>query len=392
MIPQPSTPPVDAGLPALSLLLGREAKPILEAGLDEKLTDVIARQVRYRPGTYVTASYSARNSKGAPLTVCAHAGKRLPDLAPIVSDGDSKIAVWRFPHDPSLPGLIHASRAELLAPMLAKVGIDEPITAIDVRSYRPRRRAVVEVSTRRHRLFLKVVRPVRVADLQSVHKVAAEFLRVPRSLGWSPDLGLAILEALPGISLRQSLDSGISQLPTSQNLTSILDDLPHVPTTSPGLVERVHAHRLLLDVLAPGESTRIARIVDDIARASTEPVVAAHNDFHAAQVMVSGRSIVGLVDIDTLGSGHRADDYAMLLGHLYTNAMTSGNSTFASYGARLMSGFESQVDRTSLRLRTAAAIVGFSTAPFRSQQVDWPVAISKRLDAAESWLDSSAAA
>lgn len=393
MIPQPPSPPVDAGLPALDLLLSREALPILEAGLGESLTDMAATQVRYSPGAYVTTSYSVRDAKGATLTVCAHSGKRLPENTSIVSDGDSNIAVWRFPHDPALPGLVYTSSAKLLAPVMAQVGIKEPIRTIAVRSYRPRRRAVVEVSTAQHRLFLKVVKPSRVSDLQSVHKVAAGFLRVPRSLGWLPDLGIAILEALPGTSLRHRLDSGLHSLPSSQSLTNILDQIPDMPATAPGLVERLNAHRRFLDVIVPAESSRIARIVDEVSTSPAEPIVPAHNDFHAAQVMVSGGAITGLVDIDTLGSGHRADDYAMFLGHLYTSALVSKRGEeLAAYGAQLLSGFERQISRTSLRLRTAAAVVGFATAPFRSQQADWPTAISKRLASAEAWLESSAAA
>ncbi|MBT8201201.1 MAG: aminoglycoside phosphotransferase family protein, partial [Acidimicrobiia bacterium] len=215
----------------------------------------------------------------------------------------------------------------------------------------------------------------------------------PRSLGWLPDLGIAILEALPGTSLRHRLDSGVHSLPSSQSLTNILDQMPDMPATAPGLVERLNAHRRFLDVIVPAESSRIARIVDEVATSPAEPIVPAHNDFHAAQVMVSGGAITGLVDIDTLGSGHRADDYAMFLGHLYTNALVSKRGEeLAAYGAQLLSGFERQISRTSLRLRTAAAVVGFATAPFRSQQADWPTAISKRLASAEAWLESSAAA
>lgn len=389
MTPKPPVPPLDKELPELEVLLGDDATEILEAASKEPITKARATQVRYDPGRSITASYSvALEGVDAPATFCAYAGRTLPSNAAIVGDGKSRIAVWRFPNDPRLPGLAHAVRADRLKILLAEVGANAPIRRIQTRSYRPRRRAVIEVVTERHRLFVKVVRPSKVEALQEAHTAVASELRVPRSLGWSPELGIAVLEAIPGSTLRHAIESTDATLPGPWELRELLDRLPTLPREKPGLLERLDVHHRFLATILPEEADRLAQIVQKIGTAPSEPLIAAHNDFHSSQVLVSKGTISGLIDIDTVGMGTRADDYAMMLGHLFTIAHVSEHkSEFAGFGKKLLTAFEKDVDRSSLRLRIAASVTSFATAPFRTQQFDWPLATSKRIAAAEEWLE-----
>jgi hypothetical protein len=386
---KPPPPPPDPKLPELAALLGDDAEALLEAAIEAPVRGARATQVRYDPGRAVTVTYSATiEGRENPLTVAAYAGRDLPSNTAIVGDGTSRIAIWRFPDDPRLPGLPHAVRPELLAGLLAEVGVKDPIWRVHTRSYRARRRAVVEVVTERHRLFLKVARPSRVAALQATHTDVAGQVRVPRSLGYSPEFGIAVLEAIPGSTLRHSLGSGDATLPSAAELVDLLNRLPVLPTERPGLIERAPTHQRFLSTILPGESERLAGLVKAIGQAPSETLVAAHNDLHAAQVIVSNGRISGLVDIDTVGLGHRADDFAMLLGHLHTLAVAGPSAgAFAGYGARLLPEFAREVGKSSLRLRTAAAVMAFATAPFRIQQPDWPSATSARLAAAQQWID-----
>ena len=43
-----------------------------------------------------------------------------------------------------------------------------------------------------------------------------------------------------------------------------------------------------------------------------------HGDFHEGQLFVAGGVITGVLDVDTVGPGRRADDLACLLAHLST--------------------------------------------------------------------------
>lgn len=391
MTPATSLPPADPELPELGVLLGDDAGALLEAAVQEPVAQTRLRQVRYDPGRSVTATYSAvLDGVSQGVTLCAHAGRDLPANAAIVEDGASRVAVWRFPHDPKLPGLPHAVQPDLLKSLLAEVGADYPIQLIKTRSYRPRRRAVIEVVTERHRLFVKVVRPSRVAALQAAHITVAGELRVPRSLGWSRELGIAILETVPGSTMRRAIEAGDATLPAPAELSDFLSRMPTLPHERPGLIERLDVHSRFLATILPREAERLTEMVEAIGQAPSERLVAAHNDLHSAQVIVSEGRINGLIDIDTVGMGRRADDYAMLLGHLFTLALVSGRGqAFAAYGSQLLSAFEGDVDRVSIRLRTAAAVISFATGPFRAQQPDWPSSTAKRLTAAEQWLENT---
>ena len=391
MTPKPPGPPADPELPELAVLLGDDAQSILEAALQERVDEPRVTQVRYDPGRSVTASYSvALEGVDSRVMLCAHAGRDLPPNAAIVADGALQIAVWRFPNDPKLPGLPHAVQPDLLKGLLAEVGADHPIRLIKTRSYRPRRRAVVEVVTERHRLFVKVVRPSRVEALQTAHATMTGKLRVPRSLGWSPELGIAVLEAIPGSTLRRAIESGDPALPSPAQLTGLLNRLPELSTERPALLERLPVHERFLTTIMPEEAERLAQMVEAIGAVPSEPIVAAHNDFHSSQVIVADGEISGLIDIDTVGLGRRVDDYAMLIGNVFTLALGSGHTeAFASYGKGLLAGFEREIDRESLRLHTAAAVISFATSPFRSQQLDWPSATTSRLSAAQEWLKSA---
>ncbi len=166
--------------------------------------------------------------------------------------------------------------------------------------------------------------------------------------------------------------------------------LPAVPNERPGLIERLDVHSRFLATILPGEADRLAEMLAAIGEAPSEPIVAAHNDLHSAQVIVSEGRINGLIDIDTVGLGRRADDYAMLLGHVFTLALVGGRGdAIAAYVSQLLSAFEREVERASIRLRTAAAVISFATGPFRAQQPDWPSATTKRLVAAHEWLESA---
>jgi hypothetical protein len=87
---------------------------------------------------------------------------RAPDGALVLDGGDAHIALWRFPHDPDLPGLAAAADAQAVARLLGDLGLGAGPVRLTVRAYRPRRRAVIEATGPAGRLFVKAVRPDRV--------------------------------------------------------------------------------------------------------------------------------------------------------------------------------------------------------------------------------------
>ncbi len=392
-------PPPDPAVPALRILLGPEAREVVSPALAEAglgVESVVARQVRYVPSRSVTVHFRveltpAPDSLGA-ITVVATSGIEVPEHVPKVASDDIEIALWRYPFDPLLPGLALASDAEKVRRLLVELGGSDEPCRVRLRAYRAMRRAVVEVDGGAHRLFLKIVRPSRARAVHDRHLALAGVLPVPRSFGWSESQGIVALQAMPGVTLRASLAAGGDEVPSPGAIVELLDrfDEARAPTREvQGPHEVVEQHARLIGTVAPELGDRLRALVAAVGRLEREPEATVHGDFHASQVLVDGAAVVGLVDVDTAGRGERSNDFASMLAQLSTLAQANGGGAFDRYGARLVSRFDRRADPVALRLKTAAAVVGLATGPFRVQERDWRRNTSARLDLAERWLDSA---
>lgn len=390
----------DDAVPAIAVLLGNDIDGLLEAALDETRLAFDSKtisQVRYLPGRSITAQYRVEtvSADGATAhqTLVATSGINVPEGVSVFGDGAVDIAVWQFPHDPFLPGLATATTPETATALLRQVGEATDSVEIRTRAYRAGRRAVIEVTAPGAKMFVKVVRPEKVAGLQAVHGALVEHLPVPRSLGWSQADGLVALQAMDGATLRRSLESRSDQLPSPASLIALLDRFPTPAadaTKTSGPRRRVATHAQLLSAVAPELKNRIDELVgrlETTTSAGREPV---HGDFHASQILVHRGEIIGLVDVDTTGVGDRIDDLATMLGQIATlGLMSPAAKHIKKYGTALMAEFDRHVDPVDLRLRAAAAVFGLATGPFRVQLPDWPAQTSIRLDLALAWAESA---
>ena len=98
-----------------------------------------------------------------------------------------------------------------------------------------------------------------------------------------------------------------------------------------------------------------------------------HGDFHEGQVHVQAGRVVGILDIDTIGPGNRADDLACLIAHLSTiqRMNRQQEATVRGLLARWVPVFDRRVDPVELRLRAAAVVISLATGPFRGQEPFW---------------------
>ncbi|MGY2129687.1 hypothetical protein [Blastococcus sp. SYSU DS0617] len=404
---EPPAPPSlrRAWPPALRLLLGEEAAQLWDAALAPgggRLTRLRPTGTSVQPGGAATVQYAAEvtwaDGRSTRESLAATSGARIPVGATVLegeADGERvTVGVWRWPLDPALPALAWASSAAAAAPRLAELGLTDGPVRLRLRSYRPGRRAVIEATTGAGSLFLKVVRPVAVARLVERHAVLTG-VPVPPVLAATDD-GVVVLPGLTGTPMRDLIAAGGGGLPDATALDALLDGLPEaaahvtaVGRSRPGDARgRAGDHATVLGLVAPELRPRLDRLTAVLraAEPGKHPEVPVHGDFYESQLLVEAGSVVGLLDVDTVGRGHRIDDWATLLGHLaLLETILPAPAGAGRYRAELEGAALRRWPATQLRPRVAAVLLGLATGPFRVLQADWAAGTEARIALAERW-------
>ena len=398
----------DELLPALTWLLGAGARDIVGAAVRAaggELATLQRREVLYRPGRRASIRYAATvRWAGGPATAETLVAIVDVDGPPagtlVVSAGDLAVGILRYPADSALPGL----RAAVSAPVVAaRLGVPCEAVTLDVRSYRPGRRAVVRVrvgergqNAAAFERYLKIVPPDELALLLDRLAALDGHVPVPQVVATWPDDGIVVLASLDGQTVREVLLTGdhaaVDRLPDGDALVDLLDRLP-APAGSTGSVShgplaRAAAHAALLSTVMPGERERLEVLIGRLGGpAGTGPVVTTHGDLHEAQLLVEGSQVVGVLDVDGAGPGRRVHDLATLLGHLVAlgDAVPHRLATIDRWRGRLQPAFDRAVDPAELRRTTSAALVGLATGPFRVQAPAWRRQVRRRIGSAETW-------
>ena len=392
--------------PALRLLLGEEAGALWDAALAPaggRVAQLRPTGTTLQPSGAATVQYAAEvtwaDGRRTRESLAATTGARIPAGAAVLegrTDGERvTVGVWRWPLDPALPGLAWASRATAAGTRLAELGLGDGPVRMRLRAYRPGRRAVVEASTGAGSLFLKVVRPVAAARLVERHAVLHGSVPVPPVLGCTDD-GVVVLPGLSGTPMRELLAGDGRGLPDAAGLDSLLDALPAtaarvtpVGRSRPGDARaRIGDHATVLGLVLPGQRSRLDRLVAALRAADPgeHPEVPVHGDFYESQLLVDDGAVVGLLDVDTVGRGHRIDDWSTLLGHLaLLETILPAPATAVRYRAELEEAALRRWPAAQLRPRVAAVLLGLATGPFRVLQADWAAGTEARIALAERW-------
>ena len=241
-----------------------------------------------------------------------------------------------------------------------------------------------------HLLFVKVVRPELAEELYRLHETLIGDLPIARCLGWS-DLGLVVLEPLPGQTIYASLNGGGPQPPGGDELLGLLRTLERFEIdakprrTTGGKVVR---HVQLLKAILPDQAELLDRFAERYGEERPQPRITIHGDFHENQILFADGRVTGLLDVDDVGPGQRVDDLALISGRLMALAHVAKRDRewIQSYADQLLGTFEREVDARELRRRISGALLGRATAPFRSQARGWRAATLQRIQLAESWL------
>ncbi|MDC0359576.1 phosphotransferase [Acidimicrobiales bacterium] len=394
-------PTHDHGVPALEHLLGDGAPLVVGevfAPFGITIESLQVAQVRYVPGRSVTVEFQAElrmpDGSESTDTVGASSGLRLAGPVATVERNGAEIAVWRYPHDPELPGLAQVTDPDRLRSTLTDISVEPRSLHLRRRSYRATRRAALEITTDTAHLYMKVLQPSKVKRVHELHRELSAVLPVPRSHGLLEKGGVIFLEAIDGLPIRRLIENG-QPIPNPAQLLALLDSFPapakhHVRVADP--VGRVGDHVRLLSTLLPEAADRMASLVDQIAvDHDAEPDRLIHGDFHTMQVLTVGGAVSGLVDIDTCGVGSHSIDLAAYLGQLSVLALAGKAApAFSAHGRAALAEFDQRVNPSVLRLRAAAHVLGLATGPFRVQEAAWPENTLDRIALVERWIRSAA--
>ena len=376
----------------LRLLTGRDVDPLLRAAVAHRGGELLSwtlEHVDSAPSASTTATYLAtvrwpHGERTELLGVSARMGELSPsdERAHVFEDGTRRVAVWLYPDDPDLPGLPRAAypdrMAEALAPTLGLLAPEQ--VSLTMIGYRPRRRAVVrvDVADPRSTLYVKVLRPRVFADVLRRHTLLREGgIPAPEVL-LATDDQLLVTRELPGAPLAHALfEEGEPCRP--EEIVELLDAMPSAVSRlerRPPWADAVGHYARMVSATLPELDGELSRLTEQIVTGlaaypeGTEPT---HGDLHEGQLRVAGGRIVGMLDVDTIGPGRRADDLACLIGHLATIQRMNPRqeARVRELLVRWVPVFDKRVDPVELRLRAAAVVISLATGPYRGQETDW---------------------
>lgn len=377
------------------LLTGTGVEPLLRAAVEHQggeliswsLDHVDATPEQSTTATYVAQVRWAHGERTELFGVSARTGDLSPSdgRADIFEDGHRRVAVWLYPHDPDLLGLPRAAFPDRMAETLNGSGaLPRPVTAeqlsLSMIAYRPRRRAVVKVVVNDpHEVFyVKVLREKVFADIHQKHLLLRRAgLPAPEVVMTTPD-HLLVTRELPGNAMAKALfEPGDPCRP--EDLIALLDAMPPAVAA----LERRPPWSDAVGHYARIVSATMPEVADELSWQATQITAglsrfppgneATHGDFHEGQLRVSGGRVIGMLDVDTIGPGRRADDLACLIGHLSTiqRMNPQQEAKVRDLLARWVPVFDRRVDPVELRLRAAAVVISLATGPYRSQEIDW---------------------
>jgi phosphotransferase family enzyme len=409
----------------MAQLLGPDAARIVApaAHAGSAIRALRPAQVLFRPASRVTVTYRATlewtDGRRVDEMIVATADRDgLPPAAATSSAGEEPVAVWRAPRDPLLPGMERALDTSFALRLLTDAGVRARTARVTLRAYRPGRRAVVEVwpvepesrklvftrgagtlraasSTQEEPAFyLKVLRPDHAVEVAAVHEQLLPHVPAPPcEIAGGP--GILRLGLLRGASLGACLRRGRPRTPSPDELLDLLDRLddaalPGAPDSGSDAPLRRYVR--LLRALVPEEAERLERLSDALSGAERQPIVTVHGDFHEGNILVGDQGISGLLDVDDVGPGERVEDLGLLIGRIWSLAHGRAGEPALRYARDLLRRSDAVVDPGELRRRIGVALVGRATAPFRNQLEGWRAQTSGRLELAERWVRSVAAA
>ncbi|MBE1523505.1 phosphotransferase [Nesterenkonia lutea] len=373
-------------------------------------TSVHLESLQHRPGAGVTGIYRVATGRpvlprGGLAGSYAETSDHVDELyvgmttEPVSADADGvvqshspygRLSIWQHPLDPALPGLRIASDPGSVRSVW---GEGRDLLSLETISYRPLRRAVIAAQfDDGTRLFLKVLRARRADQLHTRHRLLLD-AGVPTAVPVrEPVSDVVALREGPGESLAEYFlaDGAAATLP--EQFIDLLERLPTKVMALPSReawTDRLSAYATAAASALPGETTRIRALAAHISAALPQtdrgPVVPTHGDFYEANLLMHQGQVSALLDVDSLGPGHRVDDLACFLGHMAV--LPAVDSRYVHVPAafrRFATGFAATVDPRALRVRTASVALSLVAGARDTRSPAWHGNAEHRLACAEA--------
>ncbi|WP_091527100.1 phosphotransferase [Microlunatus soli] len=401
------------------LLTSAEAAEVLAAAVRHSGGTLVSWQLDHvdaNPQRSTTATYHAvvdwpfgRRQELIGASARAEGRSRSDERAVIFGDGSREVAVWLYPDDPDLPGLPTAAYPDRFARLLTERGtlgrrVSADQVELEMIGYRPRRRAVVKATVARPPtggspgadvLFVKVLRGQNFGAVLDRHRLLLQAGLPAPPIAAATDDHLLVLGELPGRPLAVALFDRVPPV-AAEDLIGLLDAMPPAVATLERhrpWADAVQQYATMVGSALPSAQPMLNEMVGAIRTGlagipvGDEPT---HGDFYEAQLFVRQGRISGILDIDTIGPGRRADDLGCLIAHLAT--VQRMNQDQAMRVQHLITEwlpvFDRRVDPVELRLRAAAIAISLATGPYRGQEPDWQGETWQILRSAEQLIRS----
>lgn len=408
----------------LEFLSSPDAHPAIITALQQDgiyATSVHLESIQHRPGAGVTGIYRIVVSEPPPVPDPSSEGSR-PQIYPMAGDhmhelyvgvttervritSDAvvtaqspagRLSIWQHPWDPALEGLRLATDPAAVA---EHWGSGARLTALETVSYRPLRRAVIAADfADGSRTYLKVLRTGRAEDLDHRHRMLLDAgIPAPRPVREPLDDVVALRQG-EGMSLAEHFLADGAARVRPQDFIQLLDELPAEVMELPARdawTDRLAAYASAAEAALPEASERIRALKDlilaDLAVTDRGPLVPTHGDFYEGNLLMSGSEISCLLDVDSLGPGHRVDDLACFLGHLAVLPAVDPRYIHAPAAFdRFARAFAENVDPRSLQVRSASVALSLVAGARDARRTGWEAQAEHRLRCAEALVGLTA--
>lgn len=296
----------------------------------EKIPRGSAQAIRFvLPAAAVPHGEPQINPTNQVGTETAGGGETVGTSSAVQTQQTVTASLWTYPNDPILTSLGWASEVESVRDILAQAPypggreVGAQVRSLTPVVYRPTRRAVLRADGDNGPVaWVKVASAQRIEHLAAtLHMLGPAPVPVPRVLG-RPSADTIIQAHGYGYPLAQLIARDpFTAARMFPQIKYVLDQLPAQVTTLPrrsSWTDRRQHYAQAMVTLLPRLRPQVEELLAGIERllVVNQPQVPVHGDFFEANLLTDGRGITTLLDLDSVGPGLRADDYACLLAHV----------------------------------------------------------------------------